>query len=54
MSDGFVTLRSFSESELIFDHAETKGVLKFFFQGMRRADKLGWTRLFILRRFNSP
>jgi hypothetical protein len=32
MSGGFVTLRNFSEHELIFDEAETKDILKFFFQ----------------------
>lgn len=35
MSDGFITLRNFSESELIFDETETKDMLKFFFQAFR-------------------
>lgn len=35
MSGGFVTLRNFSEGELIFDEAETKDILKFFFQHLR-------------------
>ena len=35
MSGGFVTLRNFSESELIFDEAETRDILKFFFQHLR-------------------
>lgn len=36
MSAGFVTLRDFSETELIFDEAETKDILKFFFQHLRQ------------------
>ena len=36
MSAGFVTLRNFSEKELIFDEAETKDILKFFFQHLRQ------------------
>jgi hypothetical protein len=36
MSGGFTTLRDFSESELIFDEAETKHILKFFFQPLRQ------------------
>ena len=35
MSRGYVTLRNFSESELIFDEAETKEILKFFFVNIR-------------------
>ena len=31
MPGRFVTLRNFSEDELIFDEAETKDILKFFF-----------------------
>lgn len=31
MSSGFVTLRNFSENELIFDELETKDILRFFF-----------------------
>ncbi|MDX9839544.1 MAG: hypothetical protein RBT39_18450 [Azoarcus sp.] len=36
MSGGFVTLRNFSEHELNFDDAETKDILKFFFQHHRQ------------------
>ena len=36
LSGGFVTLRNFSERELIFDEAETKAILKFFFPNMQR------------------
>ncbi len=32
MSDSFITLRIFNEKELIFDEAETKSILKFFFK----------------------
>lgn len=35
MSTSTVTLRNFSESELIFDEAETKHILKFFFQHLQ-------------------
>jgi len=35
MSGGFVALRKFSESELIFDETETRDILKFFFQHLR-------------------
>jgi len=35
MSVGFVTLRDFSESELIFDETETRDILGFFFQHIR-------------------
>lgn len=35
MRGGFVALRNFSESELIFDETETKDILKFFFQHLR-------------------
>jgi hypothetical protein len=36
MSGSFVTLRNFSEHELIFDETETKDILKFFFQHHRQ------------------
>ncbi|HEY9097271.1 MAG TPA: hypothetical protein VIN38_00225 [Thiobacillus sp.] len=36
MADGYVTLRNFSASELIFDEAETRAILKFFFPNMQR------------------
>lgn len=36
MSGDFLTLRNFSEHELIFDEAETKAILKFFFQHHRQ------------------
>lgn len=36
MSDGFTTLRNFSEHELIFDVSETKDILGFFFPHHRQ------------------
>jgi len=36
VSGSLVTLRNFSEHELIFDEAETKDILKFFFQHHRQ------------------
>lgn len=36
MSGHFVNLRNFGEHELIFDDAETKDILKFFFQHRRQ------------------
>lgn len=36
MPGRFVTLRNFSEDELIFDEAETKDILKFFFPYLRQ------------------
>ena len=35
MSGGFVILRNFSESDLIFDETETRDILKFFFRHLR-------------------
>lgn len=36
MPAGFATLRNFSENELVFDEAETKDILKFFFPHLRQ------------------
>ncbi len=36
MSGSFVTLRNFSENELIFDEMETRDILKFFFPHVKQ------------------